>query len=95
LSFGDRTYQLNRAWHHKNPIVVICLSLLEPQHFGFRMDMRRHTPYDFDGPHAMGNINHFLLVNSMLTRPGTPLAVNRTRGIYQDTVEIKEYGRAV
>jgi hypothetical protein len=88
-------YQLNRAGHHKNPIVVICLSLLEPQHFSFCVDMWRHTPYDFDCPHAMGNINHFLLVNSMLTRPGTPLAVNRTRGIYQDTVEIKENGRAV
>jgi hypothetical protein len=75
--------------------VVICLSLLEPQHFSFCMDMRRHTPYDFDGPHPMGNINHFLLVNSMLTRPGTPLAVNRTGGIYQDTVEIKENGRAI
>jgi hypothetical protein len=75
--------------------VVICLSLLEPQHFNFRIDMRRHTPYDFKGPHAMGNVNYFLLVNSMLTRPGTPLAINRTRGIYQDTVEIKENGRAV
>jgi hypothetical protein len=75
--------------------VVIGLSLLEPQHFNFRIDMRRHTPYDFKGPHAMGNVNYFLLVNSMLTRPGTPLAINRTRGIYQDTVEIKENGRAV
>jgi hypothetical protein len=75
--------------------VVIGLSLLEPQHFSFRIDMRRHTPYDFNGPHAMGNVNDFLLINSMLPRPGTPLAINRTRRIYQDTVEIKENGRAV
>ncbi len=71
------------------------LSGLQLESFRSSIDMRRKKANDFDRPHSMCYGKNLLLIDSLLTRPDSPLAVDRLRGVDQNSVEIKENGRAI
>ncbi len=86
----NRAHEFGSARHHCDSIVIGGLTAFQLPHFRFRVKMRSNGANHFDCPDAMCDGHHLLFVNPLLASPDAPLALDRTSGINQNSIEIEE-----
>ena len=62
--------------------------------FRLRIQMRCHTPYDFNGPHTVRNGHHSITVDALARSPFSPLAIHLPRRIDEHPIQVKKNCRA-
>ena len=85
-------HQLDRARHYHNALLVVRLVILNFAGLGVGVQMRRDALDDLNRSHAVSDGHDGISIYALARSPLPPLAVDRTRGVCQNSVQIKKNG---